>query len=306
MADKFMDEVNNVNNAPRYESRDDNTDGTQNSPAEAFSKSECTVADLKNKCMELSWPLLKKSTRINYEFFFSSYLLPAFGDREVTGITTMELQVFFNSLLEKLSPYTICNMHAALRSAFAQAITWDLMPKNPAIGVRLPKKKASKPPQLLSLGEIKAVIEKLPAPTKAIVTLIVFGSMRVGEALALRWNDILEDRIVIDERLYDGDLADPKTLHGNREVPFDQHGVLKEARDPYLEAGEVSGGSRFRLCHPERDPDEAPERAASSEGCCKGTETAEGDRLSQLQDHACQPYASLGGSRGNRARQHGP
>jgi len=229
MADKFMDEVNDVNNARPCESRDNNTDSAQKMRAEAISNAECTVADLKDKCTELSWPLLKKSTRMNYEFFFSSYLLPAFGDRKVTGITTMELQVFFNSLLEKLSPYTICNMHAALRSSFAQAITWDLMPKNPAIGVRLPKRKASKPPQLLSLSEIKAVIEKLPDPTKAIVTLIVFGSMRVGEALALRWNDILEDRIVIDERLYDGDLADPKTLHGNREIPLDQHGVLEEA-----------------------------------------------------------------------------
>ena len=53
--------------------------------------------------------------------------------------------------------------------------------------------------------------------------------MRVGEALALRWNDILEDCIFIDERLYDGDLDDPKTLHGNRKVPFDAQGVMKAA-----------------------------------------------------------------------------
>ena len=53
--------------------------------------------------------------------------------------------------------------------------------------------------------------------------------MRVGESLALRWNDILSDRIVIDERLYDDDLDEPKTLHGNREVPLDQQGIIKEA-----------------------------------------------------------------------------
>jgi hypothetical protein len=88
-----------------------------------------------------------------------------------------------------------------------------------AIGVKLPKKKAVKPPVLLTFPEIKLVIEHLQEPTKTIVILIVFASMRVGEALALRWNDILNDRIVIDERLYDDDLDDPKTLHGNREVP---------------------------------------------------------------------------------------
>jgi len=179
--------------------------------------------------MELNWPLLKKSTQANYEFFFSSYLIPKFGDRKIVELNTMEFQAFFNSLIGKISPYTICNMNAALRAALTQAETWDLIERNTAIGVKLPKKKPSKPNQLLSFPQIKAVIEHLPEPTNTIVTLIVFGSMRVGEALALRWNDILEDCIVIDERLYDGDLDDPKTLHGNREVPFDGLGVMKSA-----------------------------------------------------------------------------
>jgi len=116
-----------------------------------------------------------------------------------------------------------------LFAALGQAKIWDLVDRNAAIGVKLRKKKASKPNQLLTFQQIKVVIEQLPEPTKTIVTLIVFGSMRVGEALALRWNDILEDCIVIDERLYDGDLDDPKTLHGNREIPFDQQGVIMGA-----------------------------------------------------------------------------
>lgn len=95
--------------------------------------------------------------------------------------------------------------------------------------MKLPKKKAVKPTILLSYPQIKALVESLPDPAKAIVTLIVFASMRVGEALALRWNDILGDRIIIDERLYDGDLDNPKTLHGNREVPFDEQGIIKAA-----------------------------------------------------------------------------
>jgi integrase len=72
-------------------------------------------------------------------------------------------------------------------------------------------------------------LDRLPDPARSIVTLIVFGSMRVGEVLALRWNDILQDRIVIDERLYERDLDQPKTASGNREVPFDRQGLLQEA-----------------------------------------------------------------------------
>jgi integrase len=35
--------------------------------------------------------------------------------------------------------------------------------------------------------------------------------MRPGEALALRWKDILRDRIVVDERVYDDEFDDVKT-----------------------------------------------------------------------------------------------
>ena len=166
---------------------------------------------------------------MNYEYFFDNYLVPQLGKRRIDELDNMELQAFFNSFLGKLSPYTIKNMHAALRASLAQAVTWGKIDRNPAIGVKLPKKKAVKPPVLLTFPEIKLLIEHLQEPTKTIVILIVFASMRVGEALAVRWNDILNDRIVIDERLYDDDLDDPKTIHGNREVPFDQQGIITAA-----------------------------------------------------------------------------
>lgn len=212
LADDFIKEVNSKNNDPRLQSSDDNT-----------------VAGLEKRCQELTWPLLKKPTRMNYDYFFGKYLIPTLGSTRMAELSTMELQAFFNSFIGKLSPYTIKNMHAALRAALAQAVVWEIIDRNPAIGVKLPKKKSVKPTMLLAFPEIKAMLETLPEPACTIVTVIVFGSMRVGEALALRWNDILSDRIIIDERLYDKDLDDPKTLHGNREVPFDSHGIIQKA-----------------------------------------------------------------------------
>jgi len=61
------------------------------------------------------------------------------------------------------------------------------------------------------------------------ITLIVFASMRPGEVLALRWKDILPDRIVVDERVYDDEFDEVKTEAGKREVPFDRHGVILSA-----------------------------------------------------------------------------
>lgn len=57
--------------------------------------------------------------------------------------------------------------------------------------------------------------------------MIVFGSLRIGEVLALRWRHIHADRITVEERLYEGEFDDVKTDAGEREVPFDKRGLVK-------------------------------------------------------------------------------
>ena len=72
------------------------------------------------------------------------------------------------------------------------------------------------------------MIEALPEPSRSVVTLIVFASLRVGEVLGLRWKRVKSDRLVIVERVYDGEFDDVKTDAGHREVPFDQRGIIVE------------------------------------------------------------------------------
>ena len=104
-----------------------------------------------------------------------------------------------------------------------------MVEKNAAIGVKLPRKKQRKPTTLLPLATISKLIELLPEPTKTVVVLIVFGSLRIGEVLALRWRHIQADRINIEERVYEGEFDDVKTDAGEREVPFDKRGLMKSA-----------------------------------------------------------------------------
>ena len=176
-----------------------------------------------------AWPHLKNSTRQHYEFFFDKYLLPAWGTMRLRKLSIIELQDFFNSFHPRLSAKSIRLMHACLRVHLNQAKVWGMIEKNPAIGVRLPRRKQRKPTILLPLATIGGLIELLPEPTKTVVTLIVFGSLRIGEVLALRWRHIQADRITVEERLYEGEFDDVKTDAGEREVPFDMRGLLKSA-----------------------------------------------------------------------------
>jgi len=96
------------------------------------------------------------------------------------------------------------------------------------IGVKLPKKKAKKPTVLLTFPQIRRVDRQAARTDEDDRHVDRFRLDEVCEALALRSERHSGDRIVIDERLYDDDLDDPKTLHGNREVPFDRRALLKE------------------------------------------------------------------------------
>jgi integrase len=137
---------------------------------------------------------------------------------KLTKLRTIELQDFFNSFSPRLASKTIRNMHDCLRALLNQGKAWELVRANPAQGVRLPRKKARKPPIVLAKQDIRRVIEGLREPTKSIVTLMVVGSLRVGEIAALRWKRIHPDRIEIVERFYEGEFDDTKTDAGHRRL----------------------------------------------------------------------------------------
>jgi integrase len=212
LADQFMEKVNARNNEPGLYPSDDET-----------------LASLIAKCREKTWPHLKNSTRQHYEFFMDKYLLPTWGTMKLRKMSIIELQDFFNSFHPRLSPKSIRLMHACLRVHLNQAKVWGIVEKNAAIGVKLPRKKQRKPTILLPLATIGKLIDLLPEPTKTVVALIVFGSLRIGEVLALRWRHLHADRINIEERVYEGEFDDVKTDAGEREVPFDKRGLMKSA-----------------------------------------------------------------------------
>ena len=183
LADQFMETTNERNNEPQH-----------------FPGGEETLAGLVAICRQKMWPLLKNSTRMSYDYHLDTYTLPRWGSTKLTKLRTIELQDFFNSFSPRLASKTIRNMHGCLRAVLNQGKAWGLVRANPAQGVRLPRKKARKPPVVLAKQDIRRVIEGLREPTKSIVTLMVVGSLRVGEVAALRWERIHPDRIEVVER----------------------------------------------------------------------------------------------------------
>ena len=130
------------------------------------------------------------------------YIKPYLGTALVSDLTTHALDRFYDSLRDKpavvlkghkndnktVSLQVIEKVHALLRSALNQAVTWGYITTNPALNVTLPKYK----PQsraVWSAEEAQHAISLCDDPILHLAMLLALGcSMRIGEILGLTWD----------------------------------------------------------------------------------------------------------------------
>lgn len=75
-----------------------------------------------------------------YKDHLNGKILPALGNLPLSKITTMQLQSFINSLSEKgLSSTTVKKTYEIVRNSLEHAVDFELISKNPAVKVKLPK-----------------------------------------------------------------------------------------------------------------------------------------------------------------------
>jgi integrase len=86
-----------------------------------------------------------------------------------------------------LSPRTVRQMHAIVKSALAQAVKWDILVRNPAAAVKGPKANRVAL-QTYDLEQTAELIEAARGRRVFIPALLaVLGGLRRGEIAALRW-----------------------------------------------------------------------------------------------------------------------
>ena len=89
-----------------------------------------------------------------------------------------------------LSPRTVRQMHAILKSALSEAVKWEILVRNPASAVRGPKVGRAVM-RTYDLEQTAELIEAVRGTRIFIPTLLaVLGGLRRGEIAALRWRDI--------------------------------------------------------------------------------------------------------------------
>ncbi len=136
------------------------------------------------------------------------HLKDVFGPIKLADIRRADIQKYATERSAKVSPGSVVKELNILKHLLNLAVEWELIPANPAQGVKLPRVPAGRV-RYLQPGELRAVLEICPEWLRPVAGLLVFTGMRRGEVLGLRWLDV-------DRR--GGRILLPQTKNGDGRV----------------------------------------------------------------------------------------
>lgn len=140
-----------------------------------------------------------------------NYINPIIGDYKLADITPLMMDSFYQSLLKVKSkstktrkaktPYltanTVKEIHKILRSAFGQAVKWELMQRNPVLNATLPKHETQQR-EIWTAETLLHALELCDDDMLSLAINLSFScSLRMGEMLGLTWDcvEISEERV---------------------------------------------------------------------------------------------------------------
>jgi integrase len=159
---------------------------------------------------EIVWKRLEvtSKTLYNYKGGYRKYVSPFIGTVEVASVTATMIR----ECLIKLPNHTRYQTHMMLRTIFREAISEELIVRNPLEGLKAPRIHP-KQGKFLTWEELEKI--DFGSHTNRIRFLALHG-LRYGEAAALTWDDIYDGYVHITKSIH----GQTKTRAGVRRVPY--------------------------------------------------------------------------------------
>ena len=178
----------------------------------------------------LAFPILKASTRKRYQSTLDLHILPAFGTKRLCDISTVDLQRFILQKFDNGLGWETCNhLRNLMSKIFSSAKKWrHFGGENPVSGVDLPEKLSPREKRVLMPEQVTLLLTHLREPVRTMVLVAVLTGLRVGEILALRWQDLDLEKgeLRVEQAIYRGYLGTPKTKGSRRTLPLPRRAVV--------------------------------------------------------------------------------
>lgn len=164
---------------------------------------------------------LKQSTYKEYESYTRVHLVPFFGQLRLCDITSQKVQQYIALKADSLSAKTVRNHLVVMKKMMATAVDWQLLQRNPATAVTLPRVLQ---PEIafLTPEQMHAMIDATPEESAPLIVLACLTGMRKGEIIGLKWDCIDFDAgtVTVKRSVYAALLQEPKSKRSVRVLPM--------------------------------------------------------------------------------------
>ncbi len=210
-------------------------------------------------------PLMASSTQSRYQGIIEHYLIPTYGTVCLRHLTPLALQRYIsgfeivnpadsrqrgpeaNGARKRLSRESVDKIRDVLSSILGSAVKYGFLVTNPAEGLQVPPEKRGKRRHkpFVRPEQFAALVELIQEPYATMVYVAVYTGLRVSEVIGLRWGDIHERSVTIDERYCRGDWGEPKSDASNTTIPV-SHKVIERIQRLRTLTVEVRAGRATR------------------------------------------------------------
>jgi integrase len=158
----------------------------------------------------------KESSRMTTEPRMLYHLKPIFGGHVLHSITREQLQAFLDQKALTLSRSTVDHLRWDLKNIMNTAMSDGLVQPNPTDALFTPPCKPGPEKLCMTPADIRLALSALGLRERLIFRLAVFSGMRPGEIFAISCGNVHRDSILVDRRVYNGDIDTPKGRKGKR------------------------------------------------------------------------------------------
>jgi integrase len=141
---------------------------------------------------------VNRKTFEEYRRIAVNHVMPRLGGIRLSAISPLDIEGYYQQLLKSgrldgeggLSSQTIRHHHTLIHKALSQAVSWRLIPNNPADAVSPPRVERV---EMIVLDEAQtALLLEYVSPTRLYIPVLLAATtgMRRGEILGLKWEDI--------------------------------------------------------------------------------------------------------------------
>ena len=187
-------------------------------------------------------PLLASSTQDRNRGIVKNHLVPTFGASPLRDLTPLTLQKYVSGFQIRgreesqggkseengkrvlLARESVDKVRDVLSSILRSAVKYGYLITNPAEKLQVPSEKRGKRRHkpFVRPEQFATLVALIQEPYATMVYVAVYTGLRVSELIGLRWGDIHEHSITIDERYCRGDWGEPKSDASNTTIPVNQ------------------------------------------------------------------------------------